>query len=646
MSKYSVSFVNPNYPQGPLELNAYYLPYSVATLWAYCDQFEEINSKWQLGSYIWRRDDIEEAAQKICSSNLVGFSVYLWNKNYCSALAARLKELNPDILIVWGGPEPPIEKLDFFQIHPYVDVMVKTEGEISFKSILDSYELREFKHITGILINDHGNKIDTGPALRIKDVNVIPSPYLNGYFDDLMAEYPDVLWTGIFETNRGCPYQCTFCDWGSLTYAKIKKFDLDRVFAELEWFGQNKIDYIAITDANFGIFPERDMSIAEKLVEVQKKYQNPKSYTISWAKNQKSEVIEIVKTLMFKGGNTLGLNVSVQSMDPNTLEIIKRKNLKMNQIEEVFEECDVAGIPLYTELILGLPGETLDTWKENYFKLYEAGNHNGITTYQAQLLENAEMNLTQRNLYKLEGIIVEDYLPNCETDTTGIAEGIEIINSTLDLPKPKMLEAQLYSWYQNTFHINGLTSYISRFLNKYIAEDYRDFYEKFYNYVEHDNWFIKEREFVKQCYSGWLDTGNLPEIIEVAGIPINGWNLLHSTLIKIHFNKEIEYVMNIVEKFTRKHYADKIAADMLDELILFQKNYIINPSELNNYPKHMDFNYDFLSYVQDAGELEPGNKIQYGFEFPENKKMTLSVFCQKIFFDRRRNFGKAWISKL
>ena len=75
-----------------------------------------------------------------------------------------------------------------------------------------------------------------------------------------MEKHPEVRWNVTLETNRGCPYACTFCDWGSLTYNKVKKFCLNRVYDELEWVGKNGCDFISLADANFGMFPERDMS--------------------------------------------------------------------------------------------------------------------------------------------------------------------------------------------------------------------------------------------------------------------------------------------------------------------------------------------------------------------------------------------------
>ncbi len=319
-----ISFVSPNFQQGPKEFNAYYLPYSPAVNWAYAQQFDNIKNNYFLGDFIWRRDPIDETVDLLKDSNIVGFSTYIWNKSYNNVLARELKKANPDITIVFGGPEPKIENPNFFELYPYVDICVKQEGEISFKKILEATNIEDILKIPGLLVNVNNKTVDTGTSLRITELDEIPSPYLIGIFDDLMSKHPEIRWNATLETNRGCPYACTFCDWGSLTYNKVKKFDLDRVYKELEWIGKNKCDFVSITDANFGIFPERDSAIADKLIEVQKTYDNPKAYTISWAKNQKREIVDIVKKLIYEGGAKIGLNLSVQTMDENVLEIIKR----------------------------------------------------------------------------------------------------------------------------------------------------------------------------------------------------------------------------------------------------------------------------------------------------------------------------------
>ena len=639
--KKTISLVNPNFQQGPKALNAYYLPYSVAILWAYAKTSEYVDNTFDLNHFIWRRDEIDETVERLKNDSVVGFSTYLWNNSYNNVLARELKKVNPECLIIFGGPEPPIEDPDFFERFPYVDICVKTEGEVTFQRILENFETKDYASIPGILVNENGKTRDTGNAVRIKDVDIIPSPYMTGLFDDLLRDFPEVNWTATLETNRGCPYACTFCDWGSLTYAKIKKFNLERVYEELEWIGRNQLDFVSITDANFGIFPERDLAIADKLVQVQKEYDNPKSYTISWAKNQKAEVIEIVKKLMIEGGSTLGLNLSVQTLDERTLEIIKRKNLAMNKVEEVFDACEINNIPLYTELILGLPGETPESWRKNFYGLYEAGNHTGITVYQAQLLENAEMNLTQRSLYCIEGSTVYDYLVGSYNENE-LKEGIEVVVSTLDLPKEEMLNAELFSWFQITFHINGLTNYIARFLKKHSNISYEEFYDKLYLYLEQDPWVKSEMDRIRKYYGNWLVNGAIDHP-PISGMEIHGWNLIHSTTIRLHSENQTSNVFDTIENFvnTEFKYVDR---DIREELLRFQRNFVVDFDRVKEYPIQEEYTNNILGYIQDTSELKVDSRFQ--FDFPEDKTMSLETFCEKIFFDRRKNFGKAWITQL
>ena len=636
---YKLAFVQPNFQQGPKEFNAYYLPYSPAILWSYAQQFKTVTDYYQLGDFIWRREKIEDAVEILKGASVVGFSTYIWNRSYNNVLARELKKINPDVLILFGGPEPPIEKPGFFEKFPYIDVCVKQEGEISFKRILEAKSREDFFNIPGLLINKNGETVDTGQSERISDLDSIPSPYLIGIFDNLMKKHPEVRWNATLETNRGCPYACTFCDWGSLTYNKIKKFELTRVFHELEWIGKNNCDFVSITDANFGIFPDRDSLIADKLIEVQKTYGNPKNYTIAWAKNQKREIIDIVKKLIYNGGAKIGLNLSVQTMDENVLDIIKRKNLDTNKIEEVFDLCEENNIPLYTELILGLPGETLTSWKNNFYRLYKAGNHTGITIYQAQLLENAEMNLTQRKLYKLEGRVVYDYLVGTYNEHE-LQEGVEVVTSTRDLPFDKMIEAQLFGWFMNTFHINGLTNYISRFLLKYKGIEYEKFYEELFNYIQKDEWLLSEIDRIKHHYSNWSKYGRIDHT-PIQGMVIHGWNLVHSTIINMQSQNKAKHVFSIIEQFVKDNF--NLDNTMLDQLMKFQSNYIIDYVEAKTYPKLLNFDYDFLGYIQSNQELE--KETVYEFNFPEDKDMSLQQFCEQIFFARRRNFGKSWITK-
>jgi len=633
------SWVQPNFQQGPKSLNAYFLPYSAGVVWSYVVSQSLIKNKFMLNHMIWRRESVTDVVNKLKDSDVVAFSTYVWNKNYNYTVAAKLKEVNPNVFIIFGGPEPPITDPDFYKRFPFIDVTVKQEGEQTLANVLANLDIPEkLKKIKGILYNNKGETIDTGPADRIQNLDIIPSPYTSGIFDKIIEENPEVTWSATLETNRGCPYACTFCDWGSLTYNKVKKFNLERVMEELEWCGKNGMDHITIADANFGIFPERDILIAEKLIEIQKKYGSPTSYTVSYAKNQKKEVVEIVKKLVHEGNVKTGLNLSLQTMDDFTLEIIKRKNLESNKVNEVFELCEENNIPMYTELILGLPGETPQSWRRNYYGLFKIGNHTGITTFQCQLLENAELNLLQRKLYKMKTQTVYDYFSGSYNDDE-LKEGLEVVVSTSTMDFEQMLDANIFSCYINTFHIMGFTNYVSRIICKLKNIDYEDFYTDFYDFIMTDTWFKTEFEETRFYQREWMTKGqaNHPDI---GSVSILGWNLQYRTVINIHRYDRYDQVFDLIKTFISRYDLDQ---KLIDELILFQNLSVIRHSRLKQYPLRENFNYSFLEFLIDDKALhEP---CAYDFIYPERQDLDLERFSETVYYGRRRNFGKSFIVK-
>ena len=640
MSRKLISLVQPNFQQGPKEYNAHYLPYSAGVLWAYVNQFDSIKANYQLEDLIWRRDNIEDTVAKLSRCDIVGFSTYVWNKNYNYTLARKVKELNPDCMIFFGGPEMPITKSDIFKKLPFIDVVIKSEGEIILRQLLDAIsDNTSWFDIKGLLINKDGQAVDTGNGDRISNLEDLPSPYLTGVFDKIMSEVTDVEWNATVETNRGCPYACTFCDWGSLTYNKVKKFGLEKVFAELEWIGQNKCGFVTITDANFGMFVERDNAIADKLIAVQEQYGCPNSFSMSWAKDQKPEVFDIVFKLIKNPKFNQGLTVSVQSMDLDVLENIKRKNLAQHKIENIFALCDKNNVPVYTEIILGLPGETVSTWKEGFYKIFRAGNHTGTNILQAQMLENAEMNLLQEKLFKITSVPVYDYMSG-SYNYNELEECVSVVTSTKDMSMEEMLDSQIFSWFMQTFHINGLTTYISRFLHKKAGVDYSEFYNKLWQYLIEDPWFVAEQDAVRMYYRNWMTVGKINHP-NISNIEIHGWNIIHRTTLHMHKDRRYEYVFDLIERFVTNEF--ELDSNCLNQLLLFQKNYVINYDDISKFPYTVVFNYDFLGYILDDTALE--TSVKYNFEFHESKDISLDRFLENIYFGRKRNFGKTLITK-
>jgi radical SAM superfamily enzyme YgiQ (UPF0313 family) len=636
---YNIAWVQPNFQQGPKEFNAYYLPYSAGVIWSYSLADPAIRERFKVTEFLWRREAIEETAERLCQNDMVAFSTYVWNHRYNYELARQIKARNPNTVILFGGPEPAITDVNIFRDNPFMDLIICYEGEITFKRVLEVFDTKNWETVAGLLINRNGEAVKTEEAKRIESLEEVESPYLSGIFDQLIADHPEVTWQGTLETNRGCPYQCTFCDWGSLTYNKVKKFKLERVFAELEWMAQHNFDWISITDANFGMYPERDGMIADKIIECQEKYGSPRTFSVAWAKNQKKEVIDIVKKLLDAKGFNQGLTLSVQSLDLDVLENIRRKNMEMNKLNEVFELCDQRNIPAYTELILGLPGETLETWKKNFYALYELNQHTGITTFQAQLLENAEMNLLQKKLFKITSQPVTDYFAGSYS-VEHIEESIDVITGTKDMPTPVMLDAQIFAWFQTTFHINGFATLVARFINKYLSISYNDYYEELFAHFMTNEWVKKEESEARMYFNNWMMTGriNHPKI----GVEIHGWNIIHRTSMNMHQENQVEQLYDHLEQFLERY---NLPPDLLASLMKLQRSYYIKYDDRNQYPMNLQLDYNIWEYLSFSKPLEKLPTV-YRLDFPEDKTMSFNRFLELFYFARRRNFGKATVDRV
>ena len=633
---YKIAWVQPNFQQGPKELNAFYLPYSAGVLWGYASSDPWIKDNFEVVEWVWRRDAVEPIAKRLSQCDVVAFSTYVWNHNYNYELARQIKQLNPAVLIIFGGPEPAVTDPDIFVKNPFMDLVVCYEGEITFRKILQEFERKQFETIPGLLINQNGVAVSTGAAQRIESLEQLPSPYLLGVFDKLMAEHPDTMWQATLETNRGCPYACTFCDWGSLTYSKVKKFELDRVFEEIEWFGKNNFNFISITDANFGMFAERDGMIADKIIECQERYGAPKMLSLAWAKNQQKQVVDIVKRLLDTRWFNQGLTLSVQTLTEGVLENIHRKNMEMNRLADIFKMCEQRNIPTYTELILGLPGESLQTWKNNFFRLFDMGNHTGIAIFQAQLLENAEMNLLQRKIYKITSQPVTDYFAGSYSNEH-VEESIEIITSTKDLSFDEMLDAHIFSWFINTFHINGTSTLLSRFVNRYAGVSYHDFYEELFEFMQTNAWLANEQEQLKKYYYNWMTQGKIdhPEF----EIEIHGWNLIHRTVINMHIEKQYDAVFGLLYDFMKRY---NLPDKLLDSLVKFQRRYFVTYDAINTYPEELVLDYNIWEYITFGSELTQTSST-YKLDFLEDHDISFSRFLELFYFARRRNYGKATV---
>jgi radical SAM superfamily enzyme YgiQ (UPF0313 family) len=339
---------------------------------------------------LYDRIPVDEGVQRLLGVDVALFSTYVWNFRISLEIARKLKGEAPETVIVFGGPHVPDRVEEFLRKYPFIDLACHGEGEQPALAILESCLSRNWEQVPNIsFLAEDGRLVQNPKAPRMKDLSLDPSPYLEGVFAPLMEANPEEHWIALWETNRGCPFSCTFCDWGSAIQSKVYSFDLERVCNEVAWFAEHRIEFVFCCDANFGILP-RDLDIVDYVAKTKSRYGYPHALSVQNTKNATERAYKVQKILADAGLNK-GVAISLQSTDENTLQSIKRANISLETYQELQRRFARDGVETYTDMILALPGETYESFANGVSTIIENGQHNRIQFNNLSILPNAEM---------------------------------------------------------------------------------------------------------------------------------------------------------------------------------------------------------------------------------------------------------------
>ena len=205
------------------------------------------------------------------------FSICMWNEQLSLQLAREIKSRWPNCLIVFGGSQCPHDSKAYLAEHAFIDVAVRAEGEEAFYGICERFmDSRDFSGVPNVTFRHpvSGETIVNSEKSDFeRDLDSYPSPYTSGMFDYMFAAHPETDFQAIIETNRGCPFLCTFCYWGrGGTTRRYRYHSLERVRDEIEWVARSGIRYLFNADSNFGMH-KRDGEIVDMLIESKKQLQ-------------------------------------------------------------------------------------------------------------------------------------------------------------------------------------------------------------------------------------------------------------------------------------------------------------------------------------------------------------------------------------
>lgn len=435
-----------------------YLPYSAGILQAYAQAHLERPEDYEFLLPVYQRTPVDEAVLQLAEAEAVFFSSYVWNIRLSLAIAEALKQRNPEVLTVFGGPQVPDRGETFLRQNTSVDLACHNEGEQAFLSILENFPSREWTKVPSLSFLDQDLEYRQTPRVaRLKDLSVIPSPYLGGVFDDLMERNPGEQWLALWETNRGCPFSCTFCDWGSAIASKVYRFDIDTLYAELEWFAAHEIEFIFCADANFGILP-RDLDLVKHVAEVKARTGYPHALSVQNTKNATERAYEVQKRLAAAGLNK-GVTIAFQSLDSTTLDNIKRGNISLDSYRELQRRFTIDGIETYNDMLLGLPGETYESFADGVSSAIENGQHNRIQFGNLSILPNAEMaDPVYRERYGT--VTVESkaviYHGVIAESVDGVDEMQELVVATNTMPPEDWVRTRAFCWVTALMHFDKI----------------------------------------------------------------------------------------------------------------------------------------------------------------------------------------------
>lgn len=462
-----------------------YLPYSSGVLESYIKKDIRLLHI-DFATPLWDYDQTPET-----NLDILGLTNYVWSQDYCDLLAEEYKNENPNSVIIYGGPNVPVDPNkweDYEKSRPFVDIFVAGTGEEIFKEILLNFpNYKKWYRLD----KDKKYKFET------------PTVYIDGTFDNFFQM--DSKFAATIETTRGCPFKCNFCDWGDATGSVVTRYESDINYQTIDIvLNAKNISGIRIIDANWGMY-ERDLEMTKYMAE--KKREDFYITFCGIAKNSIKYIPEIAKIFYEKNflvdiSKAQPLKIGVQTWHPTTLKYTERDNIKESSFLYLLDFYKKNNIPYVSELIAGLPGETSTTWLYTLQKDFEFGA-SFQNIYNLEIVANMPMLLNHEKAYQLEikpvffpkrlidiatakfyhknkNLIIDDFTVTEENKKDFIVRNFLV--KCFSYNEEELLKIYDYSWWMNTFYSTGILKDIQsveiEILNFFENLDKRPFWKK------------------------------------------------------------------------------------------------------------------------------------------------------------------------
>ncbi|MFE0504103.1 B12-binding domain-containing radical SAM protein [Peribacillus butanolivorans] len=292
--------------------------------------------------------------------DVIGFSCYIWNIEETIKVVAMLKKINPELVIILGGPEVTYDVGEWLDQIPGADFIVIGEGEVTFKALLSEIEgANDYKKVGGIAYRQDGKKV-IQPQNGKVDLKSLPTPYrLEEDRDELSKRVTYI------ETSRGCPFSCQFCL--SSIEVGVRYFDREKIKEDIRYLMENGAKTIKFVDRTFNISRSYAMDMFQFLIGEH----HPGvvfQFEIT-ADIMRPEVIQFLNDHAPAG--LFRFEIGVQSTNDHTNDLVMRRQNFEKLTRTVTMVKDGQKIDQHLDLIAGLPEEDYHSFRKTFNDVFK-----------------------------------------------------------------------------------------------------------------------------------------------------------------------------------------------------------------------------------------------------------------------------------
>lgn len=389
-------------------------------------------------------ENIQDIIEDIISRGyrVVAFSCYIWNIEMIVKVSETIKKIVPELKVLFGGPEVSYDAREVMEKHPWLDFVVRGEGEIALKQFAE-YLLgrREIEQVCNLTYRSQDGIEENPLHPLIEDFSLIPEFYMQSEQHDFENKIV------YYEASRGCTYRCAYCL--SSISKRVRFFPLDRVKRELKHLVELGVKQIKFVDRTFNYNKEYMVEMLEYLISIDDGNINFHfEITASLLDKEVLSVLKQVRKGLFQ------FEIGVQSTNDLTLKSVYRPN-QFNKIREIVQEIKEGGnIHQHLDLIAGLPFETLEVFRTSF---------NDVFDLQPEMLQLGFLKLLKGTpmceLVQAHGIVYTSYPPYEVLKTNYLSYADVMLLKQVD---------HLVDRYYNTRKYTAMMSFLYRrfYLNK------------------------------------------------------------------------------------------------------------------------------------------------------------------------------------